>query len=104
MVFGGVSCSCVAIVIALSSFYLIQKESGFPSPLLRVYLQEPYTTSGDQPIYRVLRKEVNAVQEGHSLGDSTSVLRVTAWSMREEQDRMPLDEVVFVRIVHRGMA
>ncbi len=78
---------------------------GFPSPLLRVYPQEPYATSGDQPICGVLRKEANAVQEGSYLGDSTPVvLIVKAWSMIEEQDMTQLDEVVFVSIVHRGMA
>jgi hypothetical protein len=50
-------------------------------------------------------KRQTAVQEGHSLGDSTPVvLRVKAWNMMEEQDMTQLDEVVFVSIAHRGMA
>lgn len=51
-----------------------------------------------------LRQETNALLEGNYLGDSASVLAGKAWSMMKEQGRLPLDEVVFVRIVHRGVA
>jgi hypothetical protein len=75
----------------------------FPSSA-KVYRHRSPNASRDQPICVVLRREANAVQESHSLGNSTSVLTVKAWRMMEEQDMMPLDEVVFVSIVDGGMA
>jgi hypothetical protein len=69
-----------------------------------VYNEGELATSGDQPICVGLRKEANAVQESNYLGNSTSLLAVKAWSMMEDQDMTPLDEVVFVSIVDGGMA
>jgi len=52
----------------------------------------------------ILRKEANAVQESHYLGNRTSMLTGKAWSIMEEQDMTQLDEEVCVSIVHGGMA
>jgi hypothetical protein len=52
----------------------------------------------------LLPEEANAVQERHSLGNTTPMLTVQGWSMGTEQGRTQLDEAVFVRIVQGGMA
>lgn len=51
-----------------------------------------------------LGEEANSVQECHYLGNNRPMLTVQEWSMRTEQCRTQLDEVVFVSIVHGGMA